>query len=114
MSSNKPGKYFTIMVVPHSEKPSYSLRIPLWFCQAAAVGLVLFFVGIFALAHQYQELRSVAKENSYLQEINRAQEENMKEVSRETEMIFNEMDKIEGMSEEVAELLDLEPPQNNE
>lgn len=113
MKLRKLDKNFTIMVVPHNEKEPISIRIPFWFCQVACLVLILFVTGIFALTFQYREYRAMSNENSYLKEILRAQDNDMKEVAQETEEIMDKIEEIEGMSKEVADLLDLESPEIN-
>jgi len=111
MNEKNKEKHFTVIVAPHDEDGSFSIRIPLWLCQLTCLLLLIFFFGLLSLLYQYRELSAVDRDNSYLKEIHRAQQNKIDEIEHETAQLFNKMHEIEGMTEKVAENLGLEPPQ---
>ena len=112
MSGKRKSRYFTIIIAPHNETNGFSIRIPLWLCQAACLGLLIGLSGIFIMAYHYRELHAMSQENSYLKEIHRVHEEDLDKVTRESEEIFKKMKEIECMSEDVEKLLESDSLEN--
>ena len=109
--SNKNQKHFTLIVVPHTEGEARNYRIPLWLCQVACFGVIIFFITLFTLLYYYRDLRETAEENVFLREEIEAQKNELEEVTEETERLGFESDEIEEQIEKVSDILDIEPPE---
>ena len=112
----KRKRYFTIMVVPHSEESTYSMRIPLWVGQVMAVVLVLGFAAVFILAYVYRNVSMEAKEARILRQVNQVQQEEINSFAFETQKLLEQMGQIEDLAQMVADQLgiDLAQEEQNE
>ena len=111
---HKNKRCFTIMILPHTEEATFSLRIPLFMIQAAVALLVLGFFGFGALGYCYLKTAAEAQETVELRQINRAQQEEIDALAVETQRVLeqmNELDKMiysvrEKINEEALEVMD--------
>jgi murein DD-endopeptidase MepM/ murein hydrolase activator NlpD len=109
MSVIKDKRCFTIMVVPHSEEATFSLRIPLFAVQLAVAFLVLAVVGFFVLGYAYIKAASEASEANLLRQINRAQQDEINALAIETERMMEQIQTIDELVDLVTDRLDIAP-----
>lgn len=109
MAQNDDKRCFTIMIVPHSEEATYSLRLPLYIVQVAVAFLVLVVTGFCVLGYAYLRAASGAQEAQALRELNRAQQEEIDALAIETERMMEQIYAIDELVEMVTERLDLDP-----
>ncbi len=110
-NNDKNKKFFSIILAPHTEGEVKYIRIPLWLCQLACLAVVLFVAGLLVLTYYYRDLKATAEENEYLQEKNRAMKGEIDEVEEEQPRLLEKSEEIEDKIKEVAEMLDLNPPE---
>ncbi len=108
MSSKKEKRCFTIMIVPHTEETTFSLRIPLLFVQLAIGFLILGVAGFSVLGYAYLVAVSEAQEADVLRELNRAQQEEIDSLAIETERMMEQLRDVDDLVEFVTEKLELE------
>lgn len=109
MTRTNKKRCFTIMIVPHSEEATYSLRFPLYVLQVAAALLVLGIAGLSLLAYGYLTATAEAREAQALREVNRAQQEEINALAVETQRMMEQVEAIDELVELVTDKLDLDP-----
>ncbi len=103
MSQRK--RCFTIMVVPHTEESTYSLRLPLFVGQAIVALLVLGLAGVSILAYAYRNTAQEAQEARILRQVNQAQQDEINAFALETQKLVEQMSQIEYLADIVADKL---------
>ncbi len=117
MNTQSPGnnkKYFSLILVPHADGEIKYVRIPLWLCQLACVGIVLIITTFFVLMYYYRDLKATEEENQYIREENRALRVELEEIGEDKEMLSQKSEEIEDNIQNVAGLLDLDLPEMEE
>ncbi len=108
MSTSNKKRCFTIMIVPHSEEATYSLRIPLYAVQAVVALLVLGVTGLCVLGYAYLNVAAEAREAEALRQLNRAQQEEIDSLAVETQLMMEQVHAIDELVEMVTEKLEIE------
>jgi len=106
MASEKQRRCFTFMVIPHSEEATFSLKIPLYAVQIAAVGLTLAAVGFSFLGYSYLKAAAEASQLEHLRQLNRAQQEEIDALAIETEQAMNEIEELDYLIENITKKID--------
>ncbi|GEM_PF-137607 len=106
--TSKKKRCFTIMIVPHTEEATYSLRIPLYVVQIAVILLVIGVAGLSVLGYAYLKAAAEAQEAQELREINRAQQEEIDALAVETQRVMEQIHDIDELIDVVKEELDVE------
>lgn len=114
MRQNNEKRCFTIMIVPHSEEATYSLRFPLYAVQAAVALLVLAVAGLGVLGFAYLKVAAEAQDAHALREVNRAQQEEIDALAIETERMMEQIYAIDELVDMVTERLELDPDAINQ
>ncbi len=109
MSTSNKKRCFTVMIVPHSEEATYSLRIPLYFVQIAVALLVLGVTGLCVLSYAYLKAAAEAEEAETLRQLSRAQQEEIDALAVETQKMMEQIYAVDELIEMVTEKLELEP-----
>ncbi|MGM0651608.1 MAG: M23 family metallopeptidase [Bacillota bacterium] len=108
MSDNNKNRCFTVMIVPHSEEATYSLRIPLYLVQAVVALLVIGVTGFCVLGYAYLRASAEARESETLRQLSRAQQEEINALAVETERMMEQVDAVDELVELVTEKLELD------
>jgi len=108
MADNNKKRCFTIMIVPHSEEATFSLRLPLYVVKLAAALSVLAIIGFGLLGFAYLKAASEAKEAQSLREINRAQQDEIDTLAVETQRMMEQLSEIDALVDKVTDKLELE------
>lgn len=103
----KRKRCFTIMIIPHSEEATYSLRLPLFVGQIVVALMVIGLAGFFILAYSYRSASSEAREARVLRQVNQAQQDEINAFAHETQKLLEQMSQIEVLAELVAKKLGL-------
>ncbi len=114
MKSKQDKRCFTIMIVPHTEEATFSLRLPLYVVQLAVALLVLGAAGFSALGYAYLKAASEAQEAQVLRELNRAQQEEIDSLAIETEKMIEQLRDVDELVNFVTEKLELEDEEVDE
>lgn len=109
MSVIKDKRCFTVMVVPHSEESTFSLRIPLFAVQLTVAFLALAVVGFSVLGYAYMKAAAEANEVNLLRQINRAQQDEINALAIETERMMEQIQTIDELVDLVTDKLDIAP-----
>ncbi len=107
-NNNNSKRCFTVMIVPHSEEATYSLRIPLYLVQAAVVLLVLGVTGFCVLGYSYLKVAAEAREAETLRQLSRAQQEEIDALAIETQRMMEQVHAIDDLVELVTERLEID------
>ncbi len=78
----KRKRYFTIMIVPHSEEATYSFRLPLFVGQLIVALIAAGMVAFFVLAYVYRNALQDAEELRILRQANQAQQDSRRRKAR--------------------------------
>lgn len=105
----KDKRCFTIMVVPHSEESTFSLRIPLFAIQLVVAFLALAVVSFSVLGYAYMRAAAEANEANLLRQINRAQQDEINALAIETERMMEQIQNIDELVDLVTDKLELAP-----
>lgn len=108
MTSEKK-RCFTIMIVPHTEEATYSIRLPLYVVQVVVALLVLAVAGFSFLGYAYLKVSAEANEVEALRQINRAQQEEIDLLAIETETMMDHIRDVDSLIEYVTEKMEMEP-----
>ncbi len=106
MTSQKVKRCFTIMIVPHSEETTFSLRLPLHITQLAVVFFVLGVAGVAALGYIYLVAAAEAQNTRELRQITRAQEAEISALTVEAQQVNQQIDDLDKLIDSVTEKLD--------
>ncbi|MDY6825863.1 MAG: peptidoglycan DD-metalloendopeptidase family protein [Bacillota bacterium] len=112
MADNNKNRCFTIMIVPHSEEDTFSLKLPLYVVKLAAAVVVLFIIGFGLMGFAYLRASSEAKEAQSLREINRAQQEEIDTLAVETQKMMEQLDEVDALVDKMTDKLELESDEN--
>lgn len=108
MSDNNNKRCFTVMIVPHSEEATYSLRIPLYLVQAVVALLVIGVTGFCVLGYAYLKASVEAQEAETLRQLSSAQQEEIDALAIETQRMMEQVHAIDDLVELVTERLELD------
>jgi len=119
--NKKEKQPLTIMIVPHSERPPISLRIPPWMTPLVLSILAALLVLAVSFAGSYYRLQSQLEELQQEQEIEASrqremrttilsQQDEVRNLSAEVEQLEADLMEIERISNEIRELIGVEEP----
>jgi len=111
MATSSKNRCFTIMIVPHSEEATYSIRLPLYIVQAAVALLVLGVAGLCIFGYAYLNASAEAREAKLLRQVNMAQQEEIDALAVETQRMMEQIIAIDDLVEMVTDTLSLDPEQ---
>jgi murein DD-endopeptidase MepM/ murein hydrolase activator NlpD len=99
---------FTIMVVPHSQKPPFSFRLPLVLLQA--VGLALVFVPTFLVSffNSYSSAKAIYPELELLRNDNQIKSEQIGQLANETQKMLDNLQRVQTLERKLMEMNDLD------
>ncbi len=112
MADNNKDRCFTIMIVPHSEEATFSLKLPLYVVKLAAAVVVLFIIGFGLLGFAYLRADSKAKEAQSLREINRAQQDEIDTLAVETQKMMEQLGEVDALVDKMTDKLEIESDEN--
>jgi len=119
VTRKRETRSLTLMIVPHSERPPLSLRIPMWVIPTSVVFLLLLVSGFFYLAVSNHRLSAQMNDLSKQQTIHEARETDMRltilaqqedvtALSQSVERFRAGMLELENLSYQIRELIGLE------
>lgn len=106
MTSKKQKRCFTIMVIPHSEEATFSLRLPLYAVQMLVLLLVFIIAGFSILGYSYLKASAEAGQVDELRQINRAQQEEIDALAVETQRAMTQVGELDKLIEEITGKID--------
>lgn len=104
----KRKRYFTIMIVPHSEEATYSFRLPLFVGQLIVALIAAGMVAFFVLAYVYRNALQDAEELRILRQANQAQQDEINAFADLTQQMLQRIEEMEEILGEVAGKVGLE------
>lgn len=99
---------FTIMVVPHSQKPPISFRFPLILFQA--VGMAILFVPIILVSffNSYSSAKAIYPELELLRSDNQLKSEQIGKLASETQKMLDNLQRVQNLERKLMEMNDLD------
>lgn len=110
MQLRKKKRFFTIMIIPHTEESIVSIRIPLYLFQSLGIILLISLLVAFFWIKSYQQLKGEATAVPQLREDNRTLNEQIDLLARETEELIRKVNQMDDLSREICNLLELPLP----
>lgn len=101
----KRKRSFTIMIIPHSEEATCSVRLPLIVGQIVVAVLAVCLAGVLLLAFSYRNTLVDAREARALREVNQVLQDEINEFAFQTQQLLDLMGGIEDLAEHVADRL---------
>lgn len=114
MQLKKKKRFFTVMIIPHTEESIVSIRIPLVLFQILSIVILLGLLVFFVWVKSYHRLKGDASEIALLKMENRTLSEQVDRLTQETEELVQQIEEIEALSKEICALIDLKPAQQSE
>jgi murein DD-endopeptidase MepM/ murein hydrolase activator NlpD len=96
VTRKRETRSLTLMIVPHSERPPVTLRIPIWVIPLSVAALSLLFLGLFYATLSNYSLRGQLAELNQAQSIHEAREQDMRLT------ILAQQDEVTTLSQSVA------------
>ena len=106
MTPERQKRCFTIMVIPHSEEATFSLRLPLFKIQLFVLFLAIIIAAVGILGYSYLKVSAEAGQVEELRQINRAQQEEIDTLAVETKQAMNQVDELDMLIKDVTEKID--------
>ncbi len=98
-------RWFTIMIVPHNEESTFSIRLPLVAIQVAVALLIIAIVVLLNFTNTYRQRLHEAHEARVLREVNRVQQEEIEQFESQTLVLKQQVDEIEQVAEILSDKL---------
>lgn len=114
MNKNKGKRFITIMLIPHTDESTYSVRIPLLFFQVICVVLLVSLLGGLLCYNSYRMLQEEAAEINLLRNENRYLNERFNILAAETEELKNKLEGIDKLSLSIRSLMELPESQERD
>lgn len=99
----KRKRYFTIMIVPHSEEATYSFRLPLFVGQLIVALIAAGMVAFFVLAYVYRNALQDAEELRILRQANQVLQDEINAFANQTQQILEQFAEMEKIIEKILE-----------
>ncbi|MFO7952071.1 MAG: peptidoglycan DD-metalloendopeptidase family protein [Bacillota bacterium] len=94
---------FTIMIIPHTEETTISLRLPFYAVQFIVILAALLVTGLGLLGFSYLKVAAEAEQVEELRQINQAQQEEIDALALETEQAMNKVVELDELIEKITE-----------
>jgi murein DD-endopeptidase MepM/ murein hydrolase activator NlpD len=119
VTRKRETRSFTFMIVPHSERPPLTVRIPMWVLPTSVVFVLLALVGFFYLALSHRSLSTRLRELNAQQAVYEAREREMRltilaqqdevtTLALSVERFRAGMLEVENLSRQIRDLIGLE------
>ncbi|HHX87110.1 MAG TPA: peptidoglycan DD-metalloendopeptidase family protein [Firmicutes bacterium] len=99
----KRKRCFTVMIIPHSEEATYSLRFPLRAGQLVVVAMIIGLSMLMVMFCSYRHILEEAQEAQNLREESRRQHDKMNVCALETQQLLAQIEQVEHLTEKVAD-----------
>lgn len=109
MSMKNKGRYFTLLVIPHTEDTVLNIRVPLFILQLASVLIVVSLLAAFIVFQSYLKLQHEMGVAENMRDENRILNEQIDLLTSFTENLMLKVEQVEHLGDEVRKLVDLPP-----
>ncbi len=106
--SGADQKSFTILVIPHSEKPLINARVPLWVLQVLALIATVFWVVLLIFANNYYTMHRQMAELRQLRLVTRQQQAQIQDLVERTKALRENLLYLEELDRQLRELAGIE------
>lgn len=107
MSRKECSKY-TIMVVPHSQKPPVSFKFPLLLLQVLGLALIFVPVLLVSFFNSYTTAQAVLPELHDLRTENQIKSEQIEELASETQRMLENLQRLQDLEKQLLEITDID------
>ena len=105
---NKQGKEFTIIMVPHGDEETFTVRIPLWWVHWGGIALVVLFISSISIVYSLRQTKLQMANHHGLMVENRQQQEHILFLARETKQLQAQLEEIQALDSSIRELMRLD------
>ncbi len=109
----KKWRWFTIMVVPHHEETTFSIRLPLAAVQVAVSVLLVGAIVLLVFINTYRLRLYEAREARVLREVNRVQQEEIEGFESQTQILKRQVDEMQQVAGILSEKLGISPDEDD-
>ncbi len=113
MSMKNKGRYFTLLVIPHTEDSVLNIRVPLFLLQLASVLIVVSLLAAFIFFQSYLKLQHEVGVAEQMRDENRILNEQIDLLTSFTENLMLKVEQVEHLGVEVRKLVDLPPSEED-
>jgi len=103
--ARRPGKSFTIMIVPHSESSVWSFNVSLTAVQVIASLLITGCLALLVFANLYADMRANMAELSELRVVAKEQRMQLDYLAAETNSMQSDLDRLHELDRQIRELI---------
>lgn len=107
-----PGRstrFFTIVVVPHSDGEVVSFRLPILAAQVLCTLVAAFWIGLLVFVNSYLDLLTALDELVYLRAATREYHDRFQDLARRAAAMEQELDQLAELDRQVRDLMDQAP-----
>lgn len=104
-SARKNHRFFTVVIVPHSDGEVVSFRLPLAVAQVLCTLVAAFWIGLLVFANSYVDMLSAMDELFALRAAHREQQERFAELSEQAAQIQAQLEQLALLDQQVRGLL---------
>ncbi len=108
MGQQKRNSQYTVMVVPHSQKPPVAFKLPLLAIQALAILIVFVPVAMVGFFNNYYSAQSFLPELEDLRLDNQLKSEQIEALANETQLMLENLQRLQQLEQKLRELTDLD------
>lgn len=103
--TGRAGRFFTIVIVPHSDGEVVSFRLPILAAQVLCTLVAAFWIGLLVFVNSYLDMLSLLDEVFYLRAATREHEQRLQELSRQAATVERELAQLAELDRRVRQLL---------
>ncbi|MTI93909.1 MAG: hypothetical protein FH749_00240 [Firmicutes bacterium] len=108
MAKTSKDRNFTVMLVPHSQKPPVIFRFSLLVLQFLGIALVFVPVILVSFFNSFYSVQSVLPELEELRLDNQIKSEQIEQMANETQVILDNLRRLEQLEQELMEITDMD------
>lgn len=109
MGKKQKNTSYTIMIVPHSESPTYSLQFPLKWLRWLGISAVLLASISLMLTYNYQHMRAETRDHYVLLNQHRLQQEQILFLAKQTRDLEDEVQSLRELDRTIRDMMRLAP-----
>jgi len=104
----KQGKEFTIIIVPHGDEETFTVRIPLWWVHWGGIALVVLFISSISIVYSLRQTKLQMANYHGLMVENRQQQEHILFLARQTNELQAQLESIQALDSSIREMMRLD------
>jgi len=103
----KHGKEFTIIIVPHGEEETVTVRMPQWWVHWGGIALVVLFISSISIVYSLRQTKLQLANYHGLMLENRQQQEHILHLAKQTNELQAQLEEIQALDSSIREMMRL-------